>query len=217
MSPDDPLLSKEPRLRNLLSYFDSAQAKEVGAIAHPAGSFEEIARYSNRSFRKAAVLVPVVKPSITTSSHIILTVRSANLSSHAGQVSLPGGTREEDDSSAVITALREAEEEIGLPQDTVQVIGQLGQIFLPSGFEVTPVIGLIEPEPVLRPCPIEVDEIFTAPTDLLMNPAAYSESPMEYRGKSRKVLELFYEGFRVWGATAAILHHLACRLESFDQ
>jgi 8-oxo-dGTP pyrophosphatase MutT (NUDIX family) len=217
MTPEDPLLSNEPRLRNLLGYFDSALAKQAGNIAHPAGNVEEIVRHTNGSFRKASVLVPVIKPSGTASSHIVLTVRSPNLSSHAGQVSLPGGTRERHDTDAVMTALREAEEEIGLPQDAVQVIGQLGQIFLPSGFEVTPVIGLIDPEPALRPCPIEVDQIFTAPTDLLMNPSSYLESSMEYRGRSRKVLELFYEGFRVWGATAAILHHLASKVESYEQ
>ncbi|MBT8148226.1 MAG: coenzyme A pyrophosphatase, partial [Gammaproteobacteria bacterium] len=68
----------------------------------------------------------------------------------------------------------------------------------------------------LRACPIEVNEIFTAPTDLLMNPSSYLESSMDYEGRSRRILELFYQGFRVWGATAAILHHLASELESFE-
>ena len=132
-------------------------------------------------------------------------------------MSLPGGTREQHDTDAVMTALREAEEEIGLQPDAVRIIGQLGKIFLPSGFEVTPVIGLIDPEPDLKPCPIEVHEIFTAPTDLLMNPASYAESSMDYEGRARTILELFYQGFRVWGATAAILHHLASEIDSFKQ
>ena len=216
MSPEDPQLLNEPRLRNLLSYFERPLSNQT-TIPHPYGDVNDIARHTRGSFRQASVLIPVIKPREESPSQIVLTVRSPHLSSHAGQVSLPGGTREQQDSDAVMTALREAEEEIGLQQETVKVIGQLGQIFLPSGFEVTPVIGLIDPDPDLRPCPIEVHEIFTAPTNLLMNPASYQEGSMDYEGNARKILELFYQGFRVWGATAAILHHLASEIESLDR
>ena len=214
---DDPLLIDDPRLKSLLGYFRSAPVSPQATIPHPDGNVNEISRHARKFYRQASVLIPVIKPATSAPSQIVLTVRSPDLTSHAGQVSLPGGTREQHDTDAVMTALREAEEEIGLQQETVQVIGQLGQIFLPSGFEVTPVIGLIEPEPDLRPCPIEVNEIFTAPTDLLMDPSSYRESSMDYQGRPRKILELFYQGFRVWGATAAILHHLASELESFEE
>jgi len=217
MTLEESLLLDEPRLKSLLGYFSSAQASPLANIPHPDGNANEIAQRTTGSFRQASVLIPVIKPTAEVPSQIVLTVRSPDLSSHAGQVSLPGGTREQHDTDAIMTALREAEEEIGLQQEVVQVIGQLGRIFLPSGFEVTPVIGLVEPEPSLRPCPIEVNEIFTAPTDLLMNPASYSESSMEYQGRPRKVLELFHQGFRVWGATAAILHHLAAEINSFEE
>lgn len=216
MTPKDPLLQREPRLRSLLGYFDRPQ-NNPSTIPHPYGNKTEIFRHTRGTFRQASVLIPVIKPNSHAPSQIVLTVRSPNLSSHAGQVSLPGGTREKQDTDAVMTALREAEEEIGLPREAVKIIGQLGQIFLPSGFEVTPVIGLIDPEPELHPCPIEVNEIFTAPTNLLMNPASYNESSMDYDGEARKILELFYQGFRVWGATAAILHHLASEIDAVER
>ena len=79
---------------------------------------------------------------------------------------------------------------------------------------MTPVIGLIDPDPQLTPCPIEVNEIFMAPTSLLLDPDSYGESTMEYGGKPRRILELYYEGYRIWGATAVILHHLARQIDS---
>jgi len=213
---EDPLLLNEPRLRGLLRYFRSGQATPHDLIPHPDGNVNEIARHARGTFRKASVLIPVIKPTADTPSRVVLTVRSPELTSHAGQVSLPGGTSEQQDTDEVMTALREAEEEIGLQQDAVEVIGQLGRILLPSGFEVTPVIGLLNPDPALRPCPIEVNEIFTVPTNLLMSPDSYQESSMDYQGRQRKILELIYEGFRVWGATAAILHHLAREIDTID-
>ena len=99
----------------------------------------------------------------------MLTVRSKNLNSHPGQISLPGGSQEPDDLDVVATALRESEEEIGLARSNVEVIGRLGDMALPSGFQVTPIIGLIEPGLDFAPCPIEVAEIFHAPLSLLMN------------------------------------------------
>jgi 8-oxo-dGTP pyrophosphatase MutT (NUDIX family) len=216
MQPDDPLLLNEPRLKNLLRYFSEDRPAHRQRIPHPDSQVDEITRLHSNSFRQASVLIPVVKPSRHGPSQIVLTVRSPDLSSHAGQVSLPGGTREKQDSSGVMTALREAHEEIGLAPTEVQVIGRLGQILLPSGFEVTPVVGLVEATPTLTPCPVEVNEIFTAPTDLLMDPRSYRTTTMDYQGRPRTILELHYRGFRVWGATAAILHHLAREIESLQ-
>ncbi len=159
--------------------------------------------------RKAAVLIPITRHRPDQESKIVLTVRSANLNSHAGQISLPGGSVEHGDLDAAATALRESEEEIGLPRDEVEVIGQLGEMALPSGFQITPVIGIIEPGLEFVPCPNEVAEIFQAPLSLVLDKEAYSASSMTYDRKPRKILELRYEKFRIWGATAAILYHLA--------
>jgi len=200
-------------LDGLIRLFSEQQSDPGPKIRHPDPHVEDMARLSPDTFRKASVLIPVIKPSTTSSSQIVLTVRSDDLSSHAGQVSFPGGTREVYDADDIETALRESEEEIGLDPKSVEIIGQLGEIRLPSGFEVTPVIGLIEPGPQLTPCPIEVNEIFMAPTSLLLDPQSYGESMMDYDGKPRRILELYYEGYRIWGATAVILHHLANRIE----
>jgi len=162
--------------------------------------------------RKAAVLIPVTRQDSTHESHIILTVRSENLRSHAGQISLPGGTRDPEDSDAIATALRESEEEIGLLPSQVEVIGKLGDMALPSGFHITPIVGLIDPGLSFTPAPDEVADIFQAPLELVLDLNAYEASYMTYNDVERKVLELHYEDYRIWGATAAILHHLAVQV-----
>ncbi len=201
----------------LLKLFAEQNAISGEKILHPDPHVEAMARLSPDTFRKASVLIPVIKPSNRSPSQIILTVRSNDLSSHAGQVSLPGGTKEIHDADDIATALRESEEEIGLNPDAVEIIGQLGEILIPSGFKVTPVIGLVESEPQLTPCPIEVNEIFTVPTSLLLDPDSYGESMMDYGGKPRRILELNYQGYRIWGATAVILHHLASQINKVGQ
>lgn len=142
-------------------------------------------------------------------SQVILTVRSENLRSHAGQISLPGGTIEAQDANPAAAALREAEEEIGLPRSEVEIIGQLGPMALPSGFLVTPVVGLIPPALEFTPCSREVADIFQTPLDLILNPEAYLRTHYHQAGKTRRTLELPYKDYQIWGATAAILHRLA--------
>lgn len=164
---------------------------------------------SPSSLRAAAVLIAVSRPSSAQASRVVLTLRSEKLKSHAGQVSLPGGTCDAEDDDLIDTALREAEEEVGLARSEVEVIGQMGEISLPSGFRITPVIGLIDAGLTLTPCPDEVADIFHPPLDLLLDPTAYSRSITHYRGADRTIFELPYEGFRIWGATAAILYSLA--------
>ena len=164
---------------------------------------------SPSSLRAAAVLIAVSRPSNAQASRVVLTLRSEKLKSHAGQVSLPGGTCDEEDADVIDTALREAEEEVGLARAAVEVIGQMGEISLPSGFRITPVIGLTDAGLTLPPCPDEVADIFHPPLDLLLDPRAYSRSVTHYRGADRTIFELPYEGFRIWGATAAILYSLA--------
>ncbi len=166
------------------------------------------------ALRKASVLIPITRYRPGKNSEIVLTVRSKNLNSHPGQISLPGGSQDPDDLDVVATALRESEEEIGLARSNVEVIGRLGDMALPSGFQVTPIIGLIEPGLDFAPCPIEVAEIFHAPLSLVMNPDSYNSTSMIYDNQQRKILELQFEQFRIWGATAAILYHLAQIIEN---
>lgn len=193
----------------LLAHFSRGALENPDPIFHPDNSVNRMLEERSIPLRKASVLIPVTRHTPERSSEIVLTVRSENLSSHAGQVSLPGGSEEDIDADAVATALRESEEEIGLAQDKVEVIGRLGDMALPSGFQITPIVGLIEPGLEFAPCPIEVAEIFHVPLSLIMDAQAYNATSMSYDRQSRKILELQFERFRIWGATAAILHNLA--------
>jgi len=166
------------------------------------------------SLRRASVLIPVTRQTEDHESELVLTVRSENLKSHAGQISLPGGSWEEQDTDSVATALRESEEEIGLHAHRVEVLGELGKMALPSGFHITPVVGVIESGIEFSPCPIEVADIFTVPLDLVLDSSAYRSTTLHYKQAPIKTLELFYEDYRIWGATAAILYHLARKIES---
>lgn len=191
----------------LLDFFATA-GSEPDPIAHPDAGVNSLAQDKLADYRSAAVLVPVTRLS-NEQSNVVLTVRSENLKSHAGQISLPGGTTEPHDHDETATALRESEEEIGLRSEHVEVIGKLGELALPSGFRITPIVGIIENDLEFSPCPIEVADIFQVPLELLLDPNAYMRSKYVYQNQERAVLELHFEDYRIWGATAAILHHLA--------
>lgn len=203
----------DPAFESLLALFAAPAEERLTPIGHPARDPDtrrgkpSLAR---ESLREAAVLIAVSRPGGDASlSKVVLTVRSENLKSHAGQISLPGGSIEPDDADLAAAALREAEEEIGLPPKKVEVIGELGPMALPSGFLVTPVVGLIQPDLKFTPCSREVADIFETPLDLILNPEAYVRSTYLHAGVKRRTLELHYEDYRIWGATAAILHRLA--------
>lgn len=162
--------------------------------------------------RQAAVLVPVFRPQGDQPAQIMLTLRAAHLRKHAGQVSFPGGASDPEDDGPIGTALRETWEETQLPKDAVEVVGTLPGLILPTAFHVTPVVGLIEPGPLPSPSPLEVAEIFYVPANILMDPANYRLVSMKIQGRERQFMEMHYDRYRIWGATAAILHHLAIQL-----
>lgn len=195
----------------LLQHFAN-KSTEQSPIPHPDTSVNETAQREREKYRSAAVLIPVSRLDANKQSSIVLTVRSENLRSHAGQISLPGGTTEAEDEDEAATALRESNEEIGLHPTDVEVIGKLGEMPLPSGFRVTPVVGLINNGLEFVANPGEVADIFQVPLDLILDPSAYTRSNVEFKNKQREILELHYEDYRIWGATAAILHHLAKRI-----
>ena len=157
----------------------------------------------------AAVLVAVVdraRPSV------ILTLRPETMRKHPGQISFPGGRLDPGDAGPVDAALREAEEEIGLPRHRVEVIGTVDRYRTITGFAVTPVIGIVEPEIELRPHPGEVAAVFEAPLDYLLDPAHHRVRSVEWRGCERSYFEIDFEGRRIWGATAAMIVNLSRRL-----
>jgi 8-oxo-dGTP pyrophosphatase MutT (NUDIX family) len=156
---------------------------------------------------EAGVLVPIVdRPD---GLQLLLTQRTAHLDNHAGQISFPGGRVEESDASREETALRETEEEIGLPRSRVAVLGRLPVYDNLSGFRITPVVGWIEPPFDLKPDPFEVESAFEAPLAHFLDPANYQRRQFHFRGRQRHYLAVPYEGRYVWGATAAMLYSFA--------
>ena len=158
----------------------------------------------------AAVLVPIVdRPEPT----VILTLRPETMRKHAGQISFPGGRIDPGDDGPVAAALREAEEEIGLPPAKVEIIGLADRYRTITGFEVIPVVGIVPPDLPLRPHPGEVAAMFEAPLDYLLDPRHQIVRPVEWQGRERCYYEIEWEGRRIWGATAAMIVNLSRRLE----
>ncbi|MDR3426290.1 MULTISPECIES: CoA pyrophosphatase [Silvimonas] len=157
--------------------------------------------------RAAAVLIPIVP--YPDGSRIILTERAAHLRHHGGQISFPGGRVDPQDQNPAATALREANEEIGLLPANVQVLGELGTYHTITGFNVTPVVGLVTPGMALQPEPGEVAAILELPWNVLLNPAHYELRWVERRGLRGKSLFVECGGITVWGATAGMLLMLA--------
>jgi 8-oxo-dGTP pyrophosphatase MutT (NUDIX family) len=158
----------------------------------------------------AAVLVAVVdRPEPT----VILTERPTTMRKHPGQISFPGGRIDPGDLGPVAAALREAEEEIGLPPAAVAVIGIADIYRTVTGFEVTPVLGVVPPDLPLRPQPEEVAAMFEAPLHHLLDPSRHQVRSAQWQGRERCYYEIDWQGRRIWGATAAMLVNLSRRLE----
>jgi 8-oxo-dGTP pyrophosphatase MutT (NUDIX family) len=161
----------------------------------------------NRPLVPAAVLVPLVAHPAGLS--VLLTLRTAHLSDHAGQISFPGGRIEPGDRDERDAALREAEEEIGLSPSAVRLIGRLDTYVTRTGFRVEPLVGLLTPPLVLRPDPHEVAEIFEVSLDFLVDPANRRRDSRVFEGSERFFWAIPHEGRYIWGATAGMLVNLA--------
>ena len=144
---------------------------------------------------------------------LILTVRTDQLPSHAGQVAFPGGRSDPaDGGDAVTTALRESEEEIGLERALVTPLGFLDCFETISGYCITPVVARVAAEARLYPAPQEVAEVFEVPLAFFLEPANLHRYTMEFRGQRRPMVEFVHGGHRIWGATAAMLFNLLQRM-----
>jgi len=159
------------------------------------------------ALRPAAVLVPLIdRPGGMT---VLLTQRTAHLSAHAGQISCPGGRIEEDDPDAIAAALRETEEEIGLPRERVSIVGRLDNYVTGTGFEITPIVGIVEPGFELVIDPFEVAEAFEVPLAFVLERRNHQRIERESAGRARSFFVLPFEDRNIWGATAGILVNLA--------
>lgn len=171
--------------------------------------------FDGREPAAASVLVPLVAHDSGVT--VLLTRRTDHLRDHAGQISFPGGRAEEVDADAVHTALREAEEEVGLAPEWVDVIGTLPVYTTVTGFHVTPVVALVRPGFTLTIDSFEVAEAFEVPLAFLMDPANHRRHQFEFGGERRQFLSMPWQGvdaagqareYFVWGATAAMLRNL---------
>jgi 8-oxo-dGTP pyrophosphatase MutT (NUDIX family) len=160
--------------------------------------------------RSAAVLLGIregVQP------RLVFTVRNGQLLAHAGQVAFPGGgTEPADGGSAVATALRESQEEIGLDPALVTPLGYLDCLETISGYCVTPVVARIAARAQLYPAPEEVAEVFEVPVEFFLDTHNLRRYTMEFRGMQRPMVEFVHGGHRIWGATAAIVVNLLHRM-----
>ena len=174
--------------------------------------FNEEGRYADRPRMRASVLVPIVMRSEPT---VLLTERTAHLSTHSGQIAFPGGKADEGDANEAATALREAQEEVGLDAHFVDVLGHLSVYTTGSSFVITPVVALVRPDFVLTPNAFEVADVFEVPLAFLMNPANHRHHIVEHDGRQREWLSMPYldpgtdparQRF-IWGATAGMLRN----------
>lgn len=157
----------------------------------------------------AAVLIAVTE---RDEPGVLLTRRTDTLSKHPGQVAFPGGRIDAGDSGPVAAALREAEEEIALPPASVQIIGIADRYRTITGFEVTPVIGVVPPDLVLTPSEAEVAAVFEVPLNFILDSTNHLEAAVEWQGRNRHYYEIFWNDHRIWGATAAMIINLSRRL-----
>ncbi|KPF67860.1 hypothetical protein IP69_12120 [Bosea sp. AAP35] len=158
----------------------------------------------------AAVLIGIVpRP---TGPTVLLTLRAATLRRHSAQVAFPGGRVDAVDGSPVITALRETEEEIGLPRSRVQTLGFLDAYLTGTGYRIVPVVGLVEPPFSLTLNVHEVDEAFEAPLSFLLDPANHRREGREWQGLHRTYYAMPFGDRYIWGATAGMIRNLYERL-----
>lgn len=184
---------------------------ESGVSALAVNGYRPPGEESFRPRKTAAVLVPMLD---LEEPELVLTRRADHLVSHPGQVSFPGGAAEEGDSSAVQTALREANEEIGLPAEVTTPIGFLDRMDTISDFRVLPVVALVQPPVIWKPDVREVAEVFTVPLAILLDEQCFTARKIEGAGQVYTVWSLQYQGYNIWGATAAMIINLTSRMRA---
>jgi 8-oxo-dGTP pyrophosphatase MutT (NUDIX family) len=159
-----------------------------------------------QSWRPASVLVPLIdrSPGIT----VLLTQRTDDMPSHAGQIAFPGGRRQADDADAVATALRETEEEVGLSRRFIDVVGAVDPNRTGTGYEITPIVGIVRPGFTIQADPREVADVFEVPLEHFLDEVNHKIGSRMYNGRERRYYAMPYGERYIWGATAGMLKNL---------
>jgi 8-oxo-dGTP pyrophosphatase MutT (NUDIX family) len=197
--------------------FDEAEFRQRASGLH--AEPPEIARWSDDDLnpqarliavgvepKRAAVLVPLVPRD--NGLAVLLTLRTAHLSQHAGQVAFPGGRIDASDESPVAAALRETEEETGIAPHFVEPLGYLDTYLTGTSYRIVPVVGLLRHGFTVTPHAGEVADVFEVPLSFLMNPQHHERHSREWQGKERFFYAMPYEGRYIWGATAGMIRNL---------
>jgi 8-oxo-dGTP pyrophosphatase MutT (NUDIX family) len=201
------LSRRQPGRRGFGGSGDPVKAAEARAATRGDHDLNPGETPPSAALRPAAVLVPLID--YRRGWSVLLTQRTAHLSAHAGQIAFPGGRIEEADADAVAAALRETEEEVGLPRERVSVVGRLDTYVTGTGFEITPIVGIVGPPYRLTIDPYEVAEAFEVPLSYILDARNHHRVERESAGRTRIFFTLPYEGRNIWGATAGMLVNLA--------
>ncbi|QMW21478.1 CoA pyrophosphatase [Sandaracinobacteroides saxicola] len=173
------------------------------------GDFGTLGTATTTRLTPAAVLVPIVQRS---DPGLLLTRRTAALRQHAGQVAFPGGRIDAEDPTPEAAALREAQEEIGLPPHAVTLLGRSDPYETGTGYAITPIVGLIPPDLAFVPSASEVDSVFEIPLAFALDPANHQLREAEWKGRLRRFYVIEHGVWHIWGATAGMIVNLARRL-----
>jgi 8-oxo-dGTP pyrophosphatase MutT (NUDIX family) len=206
-----PMSESERRLRAALAHTHLETPRTMVSLGMPEmlGKLFDATLLAN--LRPSAVLLPLIRRGDQLS--MLLTVRSAKLRAHGGQIAFPGGARDASDITAVDNALREAREEVGLDPASVEVVGYLDDYPTLSRFRITPVVGIIDTEPELAIDDNEVAEVFELPFEMITSRKHFVRKVLSRDGLIVPFFELQWQQYRVWGATAGMLWDLAGRME----
>jgi 8-oxo-dGTP pyrophosphatase MutT (NUDIX family) len=188
-------------------------ASALGAPPLLAGDHIDLAGLPFDQVTPAAVLVPVTD---RAEPGVILTQRPETMRRHPGQVAFPGGRIDPGDDGPIAAALREAAEEIALPRHEVTIVGITDLYRTVTGFEVTPVIGVVTPDLILTPSAEEVSAVFEVPLAFLLDSANHRRVERMWQGQQRHYYEILWDDRRIWGATAAMIVNLSHRLKALS-